>query len=76
MKRSYTSTSTNTSTPSLGEPKKIVLLGDGCIGKSTLFDKLNKLSDDNYKFPKKYKATEYSKKINKILFIFLYFIKL
>ena len=30
---------------SLGEPKKIVLLGDGCIGKSTLFDKLNKLND-------------------------------
>jgi len=58
MKRSYTSTSTNTSTPSLGEPKKIVLLGDGYIGKSTLFDKLNKLSDDNYKFPKKYKATD------------------
>ncbi len=58
MKRSYTSTSTNTSTPSLGEPKKIVLLGDGCIGKSTLFDKLNKLTDDNYKFPKKYKATD------------------
>ena len=56
MKRSYTST--NTVTASLGEPKKIVLLGDGCIGKSTLFDKLNKLTDDNYKFPKKYKATD------------------
>jgi len=43
---------------SLGEPKKIVLLGDGCIGKSTLFDKLNKLNDTEYKFPKKYKATD------------------
>jgi small GTP-binding protein len=43
---------------SLGESKKIVLLGDGCIGKSTLFDKLNKLNDAEYKFPKKYKATD------------------
>mgnify|MGYP002869154556 CR=1 FL=1 len=39
------------------EPKKIVLLGDGCIGKSTLFHKLNNL-DDNYRFVKKYKATD------------------
>ena len=39
------------------EPKKIVLLGDGCIGKSTLFHKLNNL-DDNYRFNKKYKATD------------------
>lgn len=43
---------------SLGESKKVVLLGDGCIGKSTLFDKLNKLNDAEYKFPKKYKATD------------------
>ena len=39
------------------EPKKIVLLGDGCIGKSTLFHKLNNLTDD-YRFVKKYKATD------------------
>ena len=39
------------------EPKKIVLLGDGCIGKSTLFHKLNNLNDD-YRFVKKYKATD------------------
>lgn len=42
----------------IGEPKKIVLLGDGCIGKSTLFEKLSKLSDDDYRFSKKYKATD------------------
>ena len=42
----------------LGDPKKIVLLGDGCIGKSTLFDKLDNLTDENYRFPKKYKATD------------------
>ena len=54
MKRSFSTTTT----PVLGDPKKIVLLGDGCIGKSTLFDKLNKLTDDNYRFPKKYKATD------------------
>ena len=47
-----------TETISLGDTKKIVLLGDGCIGKSTLFDKLNKLNDSDYKFPKKYKATD------------------
>jgi small GTP-binding protein len=40
------------------EPKKVVLLGDGCIGKSTLFEKLNKLNDENYRFSKKYKATD------------------
>lgn len=40
------------------EPKKIVLLGDGCIGKSTLFNKLNNLNDNEYTFPKKYRATE------------------
>ena len=42
----------------LGSPKKIVLLGDGCIGKSTLFNKLSNLNDDNYRFPKKYQATD------------------
>lgn len=54
MKRKYC----DNSLKSLGEPKKIVLLGDGCIGKSTLFDKLVKLNDEDYKFPKKYKATD------------------
>lgn len=39
------------------DPKKIVLLGDGCIGKSTFFHKLNNLNED-YRFPKKYKATD------------------
>lgn len=38
-------------------PFKIVLLGDGCIGKSTLFDKLNNINND-YTFNKKYKATD------------------
>lgn len=42
----------------LGEPKKIVLLGDGCIGKSTLFEKLSHLTDPEYTFQKKYKATD------------------
>lgn len=42
----------------LGETKKIVLLGDGCIGKTTLFDKLNRLTDSNYQFQKRYNATE------------------
>lgn len=40
------------------EVKKIVLFGDGCIGKSTLFHKLDNISNDDYRFPKKYKATE------------------
>tara|TARA_B100001093_G_scaffold514945_1_gene590150 strand:+ start:681 stop:1337 length:657 start_codon:yes stop_codon:yes gene_type:complete len=42
----------------IGEPKKIVLLGDGCIGKSTFFQKMDKLTDENYRFSKKYKATD------------------
>ena len=68
MKRSYNSTSYKSEGGSsyneinlnkyITSPKKIVLLGDGCIGKSTLFDKLDNLNDDNYKFPKKYKATD------------------
>lgn len=39
-------------------PVKIVLLGDGCIGKSTFFDKMSKLNDSDYQFPKKYQATD------------------
>jgi len=54
MKRSYQEFSSKISC----EPKKIVLLGDGCIGKSTFFEKLNMLKDDNYRFSKKYKATD------------------
>ena len=54
MKRSYHETESKI----LGEPKKIVLLGDGCIGKSTFFEKLNKLKDEDYRFSKKYKATD------------------
>ena len=42
----------------IGEPQKIVLLGDGCIGKSTFFEKMDKLKDDNYRFSKKYRATD------------------
>jgi small GTP-binding protein len=42
----------------LGQPMKIVLLGDGCIGKSTFFEKICKLNDKEYSFQKKYKATE------------------
>ena len=42
----------------MSEPIKIVLLGDGCIGKSTFFDKLNNLNDSEYTFAKKYKATD------------------
>ncbi len=37
---------------------KIVLLGDGCTGKSTFFHKLNTMDKPDYKFPKNYKATE------------------
>jgi len=40
------------------EPVKIVLLGDGCIGKSTFFNKLSNLTDSEYQFQKKYKATD------------------
>ncbi len=54
MKRSYHETVSEI----LGEPQKIVLLGDGCIGKSTLFEKLNCLKDEEYRFSKKYKATD------------------
>ena len=40
------------------DPVKIVLLGDGCIGKSTFFNKLSNLTDPDYQFQKKYKATD------------------
>ena len=39
-------------------PFKIVLLGDGCIGKSTFFHKLSKLNDPDYQFSSKYNATD------------------
>jgi len=55
MKRSRTDSEINTN---ISEPKKIVLLGDGCIGKSTFFDKLNHLKDTEYTFQKKYKGTD------------------
>ena len=54
MKRRYQETVSNI----IGDPKKIVLLGDGCIGKSTFFQKLDQLTDENYRFSKKYKATD------------------
>ena len=54
MKRKYHDTISHV----IGEPQKIVLLGDGCIGKSTFFDKMDKLKDEDYRFSKKYKATD------------------
>ena len=54
MKRRYHETVSNV----IGEPQKIVLLGDGCIGKSTFFAKMDKLRDEDYRFSKKYKATD------------------
>ena len=36
----------------LGDPIKIVLLGNSAIGKSTLFHKITQLTNKNYKFPK------------------------
>lgn len=54
MKRRYQETVSNVIT----EPQKIVLLGDGCIGKSTFFHKMDKLTDEDYRFSKKYKATD------------------
>jgi len=38
--------------------KKIVLFGDGCTGKSTLYDKICKLTNEDYRFNKTYKATD------------------
>ena len=37
---------------------KIVLIGDGCTGKSTMFKKICDLNNDNYKFDKSYEATD------------------
>lgn len=37
---------------------KIVLFGDGCTGKSTLFNFMKNLSNDEYQFNKAYQATE------------------
>lgn len=54
MKRSYNETNKETNQ----DPIKIVLLGDGCIGKSTFFNKLSNLTDPDYQFQKKYKATD------------------
>lgn len=55
MKRSHSKAFTNVLSE---ETKKIVLLGDGCIGKSTFFDKMNNLKNDDYRFPKRYCATD------------------
>ena len=55
MKRSY---NINESTPILSESKKIVLFGEADMGKSTFFEKLNKLHDSDYTFQKKYKSTD------------------
>lgn len=38
--------------------KKIVLFGDGCTGKSTMYDKICNLSNDDYRFKKSYEATD------------------
>jgi small GTP-binding protein len=38
--------------------KKIVLFGDGCTGKSTMYEKLCNLTNDDYKFQKIYAATD------------------
>ena len=54
MKRSYTESELKIS----NEPKKIVIFGEGSIGKSTLFDRIVKLHDSDYRFPKTYKATD------------------
>ena len=54
MKRNYNDINKD----SKPEPVKIVLLGDGCIGKSTFFNKLSNLTDSEYQFQKKYKATD------------------
>jgi small GTP-binding protein len=37
--------------------KKIVLFGDGCTGKSTMYHKIYNLSNNDYKFMKSYEAT-------------------
>jgi len=40
------------------ESKKIVLFGDGCTGKSTLYNKIRDNKSDEYTFDKRYKATD------------------
>jgi len=50
MKRSYSEMSI--------EHKKIVLLGNSSIGKSTFYHKMVNRTDDNYTFPKDYNATD------------------
>lgn len=40
------------------ESKKIVLFGDGCTGKSTMFNKIRDYKSDDYTFDKRYKATD------------------
>ena len=39
-------------------PIKIALLGDGSTGKTSLFQKLTQYDSPNYRFGKRYKATE------------------
>jgi small GTP-binding protein len=46
------------SNASISEHKKIVLIGDSNTGKSTFFDKSNKLSDSEYTFSKDHIATD------------------
>jgi len=38
--------------------KKIVLFGDGCTGKSTMYQKLCELTNEDYRFNKNYQATD------------------
>lgn len=38
--------------------KKIVLFGDGCTGKSTMYEKLCNLTNEDYRFQKNYEATD------------------
>jgi small GTP-binding protein len=54
MKRQYVVTSSLIN----ANPKKIVLLGEGSIGKSTFYEKMTNLKNDEYTFQKKYKATD------------------
>lgn len=40
------------------DSKKIVLFGDGCTGKSTMYHKIRDLKKEDYTFDKRYKATD------------------
>jgi small GTP-binding protein len=40
------------------DSKKIVLFGDGCTGKSTMYNKIRDNKNDDYTFDKRYKATD------------------